>query len=154
LAGNAEVLGYIGTNEKAVSMRRKRRPKLTLKTAKTIAIKEVGTAKGLIPHENNSTDYQRYEMQMGKYTLVISSPCKYWGIACASFGGNRTYYKIGADTPEEDAAVTDREQKRDMDETIRDAAICRSHYVFKALLEEHGIDTCRRILERSAISID
>lgn len=44
-------------------MKQTRRPKLTLKAAKALAVAEFGTAAGLTPHENNNADYQRYEMR-------------------------------------------------------------------------------------------
>lgn len=128
-------------------MKRTRRPKLTLKAAKTLAIAELGTAAGLTPHENNNADYQRYEMQMGKHTVVVSNACEYWGIAYVSFGGKWTYYDINS--LEENSNVTENELKKERNEAIGDAAACQSAFMFKALLEEHGLETCRAMLDEA-----
>lgn len=132
-------------------MKRTRRPKLTLKAAKVLAIAEVGTAAGLTPHENNNADYQRYEMQMGKHTVVISNACEYWGIAYVSFGGKWTYYKI--DSLEESEDITESERKKERNEAIENAAACQSAFMFKALLEEHGLEMCRTLLDEAATKI-
>lgn len=129
-------------------MKRTRRPKLTLKAAKALAIAEFGTAAGLAPHENNNADYQRYEMQMGKHTVIISNACDYWGIAYVYItGGEWVYYKI--DSLEESEDITEHERKAQRNEELREAAACQSAFMFKALLQEHGLETCRAILDET-----
>lgn len=125
-----------------------KKPKLTLKSARALATKELGTAAGLVPHENNNSDYQRYEMQMGNNIIVISNVCGYWDTACVSFGGKNTYYDIS--TLQENYYVTDAERRKERNEVIRDAASCNRGYMIKALLEAYGLDVCRNLLEEEA----
>lgn len=128
-------------------MKHVRRPKLTLKAAKALALAEFGTAAGLTPHENNDGNYQRYEMQMGKHTVIVSNVCDYWGIAYVHItGGEWVYYKI--DSLDESEDITEHERKARRNEELRDAVACRSTFLFKAMLAEYGLDLCRSELDR------
>jgi hypothetical protein len=124
---------------------RAKRPKLTLKAAKTIALQEIGTTAGLEPHENNNPDYQRYEMRVGNQTVVISNACNQWGVAYIAFAGTCTYYDIT--TLRVNWSVTDRERKKDRREFLRDAAASDFAFMFTALIEEHGLERCRHMLD-------
>lgn len=129
-------------------MKQTRRPKLTLKAAKAIAIAEFGTAAGLTPHENNDTDFQRYEMQMGKHSVVISNACDYWGVAYVYISsGEWVYYKI--DSLEESEGITEHERKAQRNEELREAVQCQTAFLFKALVEAHGLETCRAMLDEA-----
>lgn len=125
---------------------RSKRPKLTLKAAKTIAIQELGTAKGLTPHESNDAEYQRYEMRMGNHTVIIQNECGYWGIAYIYFGGTRTYYDI--ETLQESYHTTEAERQADRKEIVREMASGNREYMLKVLVEEHGAESCRALLEK------
>lgn len=128
-----------------------RRPKLTLKAAKAIAIQELGTAKGLVPHESNNAEYQRYEMQMGNHTVVIANVCGYWGIAYILFGDKWTYYDI--DTLQESYYIADAERKQARREVVRDMVCSDTEFVFKTIVEEHGADACHSMLDEAARNV-
>jgi hypothetical protein len=133
----------------AVKMRSKRIPKLSFKTAKAIAIQEFGTAKGLIPCECNNEEYQRYEIKMGNHAISISNDSyNHWGIACIRFCGEATY--IDMETLEENYKITDSERDKARKELISDAVSCNGKFVFRALLEEYGLETCHRMLDEVA----
>ena len=127
--------------------RAEKRPRLTLKAAKVIAVKEFGTAAGLAAHENNNAEYQRYEMRIGNIDAVITNAYSKPGIAFAylSRGGEWTYYDIA--TLEENITVTERERRKYNLENIRDAAATSPGQMLTALIDEHGLDNVRRMLD-------
>lgn len=129
-------------------MKTKKPPKLTLKAAKALALRELGAAAGLAATESNNSNYQRYEVWLGNYLAVITNDCAYWGVACVYFCGTRTYFNI--DTLEENVTITRQEQNKDRREDVRDFAASNSGYMFQALLEQYGLETCRRMLEKVA----
>lgn len=129
-------------------MKAQKRPKLTLKAAKAIALKEIGTAKGLTACEGNNDYWQGFSMIIGNIQITISNSTIYAGIVRLSFGGKDTYYDIN--TLEENFKVLDDAQRTDRLEMIRGAATCQAGYMFKALLEEYGFEECRRMLDEAA----
>ena len=125
-----------------------KRPKLTLKAAKAIAIKEFGTAAGL-----TATDYvdfnivQSYEMSIGKYNAVISTAYQPNGIVYVSFAGNYTFYDMN--TLEENTKLIENRIRQNRLEDLRDMATCDHDLMLKALIEEHGLESCRNMLEEA-----
>ena len=125
-----------------------KRPKLTFKAAKAIAMEELGAATKLTPHENNSADFQCYEMQIGNQTARISQAYKYPGFAYVSFAGAFTYYDIG--TLKVDYGITDQERQNARREDMRDMAACDSRYMLKALIDEYGLESCHKMLDEAS----
>ena len=122
-------------------------PKLTLKAAKAIAVDFLGFSTGIKAHENNNADYQRYEMNIGNCQALITNASGYWGVAYIWFAGKRTYYDIK--TLREHRSITDKERRKDRHDDIRDAATSEYAFMFKALVEEHGLESCRNMLEEA-----
>jgi len=119
--------------------------KLTLKAAKAIIMQELGKSTGLIPHENNSAYYKRYEIRFGSYTATISSANKYPGFAVFSLAGVYKFYNIA--TLQEDYGITDMERRKSQREDIREMVACDHNFLIKALVDEHGLESCHRMLD-------
>ena len=128
-----------------MSRNRSRGPRLTLKAAKAIAELELGKSTGLTPHENNRPDFQRYEIRLGNYIAAISSTSRHPGVCCFSFAGVHTYYDIG--TLQENHGITAEERRKSRREDIRDMASSEHRHMMEALVDEHGRETCRRMLD-------
>ena len=128
-----------------MSRKNHRGPKLTLKAAKAIAEQELGKSTGLTANENNCADFQSYEIRLGKYTAVISSILRYPGLAFFSLAGVYTYYDIK--TISENYVITDKARRKSQREELRDMAASDSRYMLKTLIDEHGLESCHRMLD-------
>jgi hypothetical protein len=107
----------------------------------------LGTAAGLTAYEINS-DTQLYEMRMGTHTVAISNNCEHNGVAYISFAGKYTYYDIA--TLKENYNLTDVENLKVRNEFIRELAATSGNLLIKALLEQHGLERCRDLLNEAA----
>jgi hypothetical protein len=124
-----------------------KRPKLTLKAAKALAKAEWGTAVGLVAHENNNAEFQRFEMRLGGLTAIITNTTAYWGVGYMYLAGR--YYYFDVTTLLENHGVADKEQRKQQEEDIREMASSNSQYMIKALLNEHGYAALRRMLDEA-----
>ena len=122
--------------------------KLTHKAAKEIAIKELGTAKDLVAHEDNCKEFQIYEMRLGCLSVTIRSTEDYVGYAYVLYGGNFKYYCL--ETLEEDIAMSEAESRLRHTELVKDMASCNSGTVIKALIDLYGQEECHRLIDQTA----
>jgi hypothetical protein len=111
--------------------------KLSLKTARELALKVLGTAKGLTKNEEVSNSY---EMKMGKIFVQIQND--WYGSGCISvsidnhFVGNSIFMLFNAETLEEDNEAEDSQRNRWLKEE------------FESTVYEIGLDGCREIIEK------
>lgn len=123
--------------------------KLTLKAAKILAIQELGTAAGLVAHENNNISYQRYEMPLGKYNAVITNDCGLWNMTTLYInnGGHKRYFDT--DTLIENDNIADHERQLERYECVKEMIVCQSDYVFEQLAREYGVDYCTQKIKEA-----
>ena len=124
-----------------------KKQKLTHKAAKEIAIKELGTAKGLLANENNCKEFQIYEMRLGCLSVTIKTTEDCVGYAYVLYGGNYKYYCL--ETLEEDFAMSETESRIRHTELIKDMASCNRGTVIKALIDLYGPEECHRLINQA-----
>ena len=115
-----------------------RERKLSLKTARELAVKVVGTAKGLTKNEE-ITGYNQYEMHMGKIFVQIQNDWYGSGRISVSIDnhfGNSLFMLFNADKLEEDYVAEGRQKDKWRKEEFENA-VC-----------EIGLDGCRKIIEK------
>lgn len=129
------------------------RPKLTLKAAKSIAMQELGTAAGLKAHKSNDAENQRYEMQLGRHTVVIENEVGGWGTASIAYGAQRTTYDI--ENLERNDLLTEADLVVTCRMLLRDTAGWGRQALFEAMLKEcGGEDGCRQLLHDAAQAME
>jgi hypothetical protein len=98
-------------DETFVAIKRKTRctlAKFTRQKASKIAIAELGTSKGLVENDSNDEFIQRYEMQLGKHTVVVQNCTVNEGYAFIKFFGKCVFYNIN--TLEENTSLSEQWQ--------------------------------------------
>ncbi len=111
--------------------------KLSMKTARKLALKILGTAKGLVKSEEIANSF---EMHMGIIFIQIQND--WYGSGCVSVSidnhfGNSIYMLFNAETLEEDYEAENKQRDKWHKEEF-EASVC-----------EIGLDGCRQILEKN-----
>ena len=110
--------------------------KLSLKTARELALKVLDTAKGLAKNEEITNSF---EMHMGKIFVQIQND--WYGSGCVSVSvdnhfGNSIFMLFNAETLEEDYEAEDRQRGK----------WCKEE--FENAVYEIGLDGYRKIIEK------
>lgn len=110
---------------------------MTLKTARTLAVKVTGTAKGL--EKDNTLAIDLYEMRLGE--LFVKIRYDWYGSGCISVSvdnnsGRALYMLFNAETLEQDFAAEERQQAQDRRESL------------KEWVGSCGPDTCKAEIDR------
>lgn len=114
--------------------------KLSMKTARELALKVLGTTKGLAKNEEMTN---LFEMHMGKIFVQIQND--WYGSGCVSVSvdnhfGNSIFMLFNAETLEEDYEAEDRQRDKWHKEEFENAVY------------EIGLDGCRKIIEKIQIA--
>lgn len=115
----------------------KARPRLTLKTARELALKVTGTAKGLA--KEKGTDLDIYEMQLGELSVKIRYD--WYGSGCISVSvdnnsGRALYMLFDPETLEQDFKEEEIHRARQKRENL------------KEWVESRGPDACKADIDR------
>ncbi|WP_347002285.1 hypothetical protein [Anaerotruncus colihominis] len=112
-------------------------PRLTLKTARALALKVVGTAKGLEKDKTLAVDL--YEMRLGE--LFVKIRRDWYGSGCISVSvdsnsGRALYMLFNPETLEQDFEAEERQREQDRREAL------------KEWVESRGPDACKADIDR------
>ena len=115
----------------------KARKRLPLKTARELALKVTGTAKGIAKDETLPIDL--YEMRLGE--LFVKIRYDWYGSGCISVSvdnnsGRALYMLFNAETLEQDFEAEERQRVRDKRESL------------KEWVESCGPDACKADIDR------
>ena len=115
----------------------KARPRLTLKTARELALKVTGTAKGLAKYKTLAIDL--YEMQLGELSVKIRYD--WYGSGCISVSvdnnsGRALYMLFNPETLEQDFKEEEIHKARQKRENL------------KEWVESRGPDACKADIDR------
>ena len=112
-------------------------PRLTLKTARELALKVTGTAKGL--EKDKTTELDIYKMQIGE--LFVNIRYDWYGSGCISVSvdnnsGRALYMLFNPETLEQDFEAEERQRVRDRRESL------------KEWVESRGPEACKADIDR------
>ena len=112
-------------------------PRLTLKTARELALKVTGTAKGLA--KDKTLAFDLYEMQLGELSVKVKydwfdSGCIL--VAVDGYSNGAICMLFNAETLERDYEAEDRQRTRDRRESL------------KEWVESRGPDACKADIDR------
>ena len=112
-------------------------PRLTLKTARELALKVTGTAKGL--EKDKTTELDIYKMQIGE--LFVNIRYVSYGSGCISVSvdnnsGRALYMLFNPETLEQDFEAEERQRVRDRRESL------------KEWVESRGPEACKADIDR------
>lgn len=115
----------------------KARPRLTLKTARELALKVTGTAKGLAKDKETALDI--YEMRLGE--LFVKIQYDWYGsgrisVSVDNHFGRAIYMLFNPETLEEDFEAEDRQKERDRRED------------FEQWVYGIGPDACKAVIDK------
>lgn len=112
-------------------------PRLTLKTARELALKVTGTAKGLVKDKTLAIDL--YEMQLGELSVKIRYDWYGSGrisVSVDNHFGSGIYMLFNPETLEEDYEAEDRQKAREQREAL------------EQWVGGSGPDTCKAVIDR------